>query len=205
MTSLYPRTRYIMSFLRQALRYEHIFPGSHDSAVIHIDVLHKEPGTDAIFRQPAHALCQLHNIIIQQQACLIFRIRCPIMGTTQPAMRISIMRSKQKTILVCVDQRLCPKPGPHRNLAPVQRSLLHNRQGAKRILAFPNHHQIALVCCIAQKITAEQRNGIRQQLAFNNLFVSFLYMFQLLAKHRCSIQYGKHCLVFRCATTSSKY
>ena len=44
-------TRYVMRLLRQVLRNKHFVAGLHHAGIVHVYVLHEEPGTDTVVRQ----------------------------------------------------------------------------------------------------------------------------------------------------------
>jgi len=84
-------TGYIMCLWCQTLRHKHFVTGFYHSGIIHIYILYKKPGTNAVLGQMPSLCNQLQNIIIQQQTGLIFRVGRPVRSRTTPQMAVSPM------------------------------------------------------------------------------------------------------------------
>ena len=64
----------------ETLREEHLIAGSDDATVVEVDVVDEEPRADAVIRQFAPFLGQLHNILIEEQSHLVLRVGSEVMG-----------------------------------------------------------------------------------------------------------------------------
>ena len=60
-----------MRIHRQSLCEEELVTGPHDPTIVQINIIHKEPGTDAVGLQRTALLNQLHVILIEEQSHLV--------------------------------------------------------------------------------------------------------------------------------------
>ena len=56
----------------QSLGEEHLVTGTYDTTVVQVDVIHNKPRADAVLRELATLLGQLHDILVEQQSHLVF-------------------------------------------------------------------------------------------------------------------------------------
>ena len=82
----------VMCLLRQSLRDKGLPTRLYHTSVIHVDILHEKPGTQAILRQLTALFQKTHGVIVHQKTSLIFRVDRLIESASQPIMAIASMR-----------------------------------------------------------------------------------------------------------------
>ena len=196
MAPLYSRTGDIMGLFRQVLREENLFAGFDDAGIVDIHVLDEEPGTDAIVCQFTSLLGQLQDVIVQQKPGLVLGVGCPVARAAGPVLRIMVMFGFRHSVFDRFDGDTGLEPSPHGYFAPVQRSLLHNEKRAIGIFAFPSHHQVGLVGCVAQEIAAEDGGRIVGQRLLDNCRVGPLDILKLSGKRQSPVRNSKQDVIF---------
>ena len=142
MPSLYAGTGYIMGRFGQSLPQK-VFTACLDNAgIIHIHVLHKDPGTDAIGSQRTAFSYQIGFIRFQQGFHLPFRFAARHTRTGCPVMLVSGIRFGGQ-----ID--------PQSNLTSIQRGLLHDRDSARRLFLQDSLQSLPLIGGITQEVTAK--------------------------------------------------
>ena len=68
-----------MGVLGESLSEEYLITGTDHTAVVQVDVVDKEPGADTVVRELATLLGQLHDILIEEQAHLVFGVGGKVM------------------------------------------------------------------------------------------------------------------------------
>ena len=63
-----------MGVFCESLCEEYLVAGSYHTSVVDIDIIDEKPRTDAVVGQCTTLLCQLHDILIEEQACLVLRV-----------------------------------------------------------------------------------------------------------------------------------
>ena len=56
----------------QSLGEEHLVTRTYDTTVVQVDVIHKKPRADAVLRELATLLGQLHDVLVEEQSHLVF-------------------------------------------------------------------------------------------------------------------------------------
>ena len=185
-----------MGLFRQVLREENLFAGFDDAGIVDIHVLDEEPGTDAIVCQFTSLLGQLQDVIVQQKPGLVLGVGCPVARAAGPVLRIMVMFGFRHSVFDRFDGDTGLEPSPHGYFAPVQRSLLHNGKRAIGIFAFPSHHQVGLVGCVAQEIAAEDGGRIVGQRLLDNCRVGPLDILKLSGKRQSPVRNSKQDVIF---------
>ena len=69
---------------RQALGKEYLVAGTYHATIVQVDIVDEKPCTDTVVSQRTLLMGQLHDILIEEQAHLMFRIGSQIEGRTIP-------------------------------------------------------------------------------------------------------------------------
>lgn len=93
----------VMGLFRQILRDEDFVARLHYTGIIHIYVLHEKSGADAVVCQRTALLHELHHVIVQQQAGLVFRVGGTVESASSPELAISTMLHFEESVV----QNLC--------------------------------------------------------------------------------------------------
>ena len=65
---------------REALGKEYLIAGANHTAVVQVDIVDKEPCADAVVGECAALFSKLHDILVEEQAHLVLRVGCQVMG-----------------------------------------------------------------------------------------------------------------------------
>ena len=58
----------------ESLCEEYLVTGSYHTSVVDVDIIDEEPRANAVVGQRTALLNQLHDILIEEQACLVLRV-----------------------------------------------------------------------------------------------------------------------------------
>ena len=64
----------------EPLGEEHLVAGTHYTTIVEVDVVDKEPRADAVLRELATFLGQLHDVLVEKQSHLVFRVGGEVVG-----------------------------------------------------------------------------------------------------------------------------
>ena len=78
-----------MGVVGEVLGEEHLVAGLHHPGVVVVDIVDEEPRADAVVGQPAALLCQLHDVLVEQQARLVFGVLGEVVGTGIPQVAVA--------------------------------------------------------------------------------------------------------------------
>ena len=73
-----------MGVHRQSLGKEELIAGTYNTAIVQIDIVDEEPGADTVGLQRTALLNQLHVILVEEQARLVFGVGSHVMGRAVP-------------------------------------------------------------------------------------------------------------------------
>ena len=182
-----------MRMLRQSLGEEHLVACSDDTAVVQVDVVDEQPRADAVISQFATLLSQLHDILVEQQAHLVFGVCCQVASTAVPHMaELAVTYFIQSA---SGDTRLHTRHQIHPQgyLRTVKGCLLDDALGAWGHIRGDNI--LCLIGSVAQEVTLEHRLRTSWQTVQQTI-VRLHDGFQLLRIRQAFLADVNHCVIF---------
>ena len=161
----------------QALSEEELVTGAYHTAIVQIDIVDEEPRADAVSLQCAALLQQLHVVLVEEQACLVFRVGSHVMGGAVPEVT-------ERTVLYLVEATLgqarlytCHQVAPEGNLRTVEGRLLDD--ALRAVGDIGEDDLVGLIGGIAEEIALE--HCLRSlQRTFKQLVIGIEHGLQLL-------------------------
>ena len=68
----------------KTLSEEELIACAHHTAIVQVNVIDEEPRADTVCLKRTFLFEQLHVVLVEEQACLVFGVSCHIVGRAVP-------------------------------------------------------------------------------------------------------------------------
>ena len=161
----------------QTLGEEELVAGAYHTAVVQIDIVDEEPRADAVGLECAAFFEQLHVVLVEEQARLVFRVGRHVVGGAVPEVAEGAMLYLVESALAEPRLHTCHQVAPEGDLRAVEGRLFDDALGT--IGDIRENHLVGLVGRITEEVALKYRLS-PFQLALKQLVIGVEHGLQLL-------------------------
>ena len=179
----------------QVLGVEDLIAGLDHSGIIDIDILDEEPGAQTVDGQCATVLHESEQVIVQQQAGLVFGRFSGLDAVACPEMGVAVVGKSGQSARKGAGDDTGLQIDPQGYFGAVQRRLFHDGAGTGRIFRQRSQQTVGLIGSIAQEIPFED-GGRSFQFVFQQMVIGIEQDSQLLVESQFRTGEVNHRMVF---------